>query len=170
MARDNRIRRVDGCVAHLQSVSRKSGPLDCNDVLRSCCIGLLYVCRPSVRVDTRPRKRNSPRIAEKSAPAFLQWLRGRPCAFGLIDGHNCEGKIEAAHLDWAGGKGIATKVADRFSVPMCSGHHRIQHTKGWLTFMRDREVNKTLMQAAADKFWNAWPGRIAWERKVNGDA
>jgi hypothetical protein len=121
-----------------------------------------------MRVDVSPRRKNAPRPAEKSAPQFLQWLRGRACVFRVIDGARCEGKIEAAHLDWAGGKGIGTKVRDSAAVPMCSGHHRLQHNKGWATFMREREVNKTLMLEAACKFWSAWPGRIAWERKQEG--
>lgn len=123
-----------------------------------------------LRVNTKPRKRNSPRITEKSAPAFLQWLRGRECVFGQIDGARCEGKIEAMHLDWAGGKGMSSKVADKYCVASCGGHHRRQHDKGWLTFMRELELSKTLLLAAADTLWRAWPGRIAHERKLADNA
>jgi hypothetical protein len=120
-----------------------------------------------LRVNTKPRKRNAPRIAEKSAPGFLQYVRGRSCIFGIIDARCCDGKIQAAHLDWVGGKGIGTKVADRWAVPMCANHHRIQHIKGWLTFLREREVSKELLIDAAEQFWRAWPGRPAWERKLS---
>jgi hypothetical protein len=120
-----------------------------------------------MRVDVSPRRKNAPRPLEKSAPGFLQWLRGRACMFGIIDGSRCAGKIEAAHLDWAGGKGVGTKVADRYAVPMCSGHHRLQHEKGWLTFMNEREVSKALMLEAAQQFWRMWPKRLAWERKLS---
>lgn len=118
-----------------------------------------------IRVSTKPRHKNAPRPAEKSAPGYLQWLRGRECIFVNIDGCRCEGKIEAAHLDWAGGKGMGTKVADKFAVPMCAGHHRLQHRKGWLTFMAEREVGTEVMIDGARQFWSKWPGRIAWERK-----
>jgi hypothetical protein len=112
-----------------------------------------------VRVDVRPRKRNAPRPAEKSAPSFLQWLRGRDC---LAVGGACFGRIEAAHVDFAGGKGIGTKVADRYAVPLCSFHHAKQHRWGWKTFQAAFQIDAL---AAAEAYWRAWPGRIAWERK-----
>jgi hypothetical protein len=119
-----------------------------------------------MRVNTRPRKRNAPRPAEKSAPAFLQWLRGRECFVGIPSSKViCEGKIEAAHVDHAGGKGVATKVADRHAIPLCSRHHRLQHEIGW------REFEERYMFGAvniAASYWRAWPGRIAWERKMEG--
>jgi hypothetical protein len=116
-----------------------------------------------MRVDTRPRKRNAPRPAEKSAPGYLQWLRGRKC---LADGSACSGKIEAAHVDYAGGKGVATKVADRFAIPLCSFHHGLQHSMGWATFNYVYLQRYGEALQAAETFWKAWPGRIAWERKL----
>lgn len=116
-----------------------------------------------MRVDTRPRKRNAPRPAEKSAPSFLQWLRGRNCIFALARG--CEGKTEAAHLDFAGDKGMSTKVSDRFAIPMCSAHHRRQHVMGWKSFLSAMNNKETTLMAAADAYWRNWPGRAAWERK-----
>lgn len=116
-----------------------------------------------MKVDTRPRHKNAGRPPEKEARGFRQWLRGRPCIFA--DHGGCEGKIEAAHLDFAGGKGVGSKVADRYSVPMCSAHHRLQHNKGWVTFPRSMGVTKEQLMLAAARLWNAWPGRIAWERK-----
>jgi hypothetical protein len=117
-----------------------------------------------VRVDTRPRKRNSPRIAEKSAPAFLQWSRGRECFFAYTG--DCAGKIEAMHLDFAGGKGIGTKVADRFAIPGCARHHGLQHKWGWITFLKWVGHTKEGLLHGAETLWRAWPGRIAWERKL----
>lgn len=115
-----------------------------------------------MRVDTRPRKRNSPRPAEKSAPQFLQWLRGRECFVGLTSPNECEGKMEAAHVDHAGGKGMGTKVADRHAIPLCCGHHRLQHRIGWRSF-----EGRYMFGAVgiAEQYWAKWPGRIAWERK-----
>jgi hypothetical protein len=123
-----------------------------------------------MRIDARPRKRNSPRPVEKSAPGFLQWLRGRDC---FIATHGragssiaCGGKIEAAHVDYAGDKGVGTKVSDRFSIPLCSFHHRLQHDKGWQTFEGKFLGTVGMAKAAAEAFWKAWPGRGAWERKL----
>ena len=117
-----------------------------------------------MKVSVAPRKRNSPRIAEKSAPAFLQWLRGRDCVFAFMG--SCEGRSEAAHVDYAGGKGVATKVADRFAVPACSAHHRLQTDEGWKRF-EARIARDGFALRAAGQYWTAWPGRLAWERKFD---
>jgi hypothetical protein len=117
-----------------------------------------------VKVDTRPRRRNAPRIAEKSAPAFLQWLRGRPC---LVAHCVPSGKIEAAHVDYAGDKGMGTKVSDKFAVPLCHYHHALQHANGWPRFERAYfSGQEGWALAAAVQYWHNWPGRIAWERKL----
>jgi hypothetical protein len=114
-----------------------------------------------LHVSVKPKKRNAGRPAEKDARGFLQWIRKRECVF--FGNGACEGKIEAMHLDFAGGKGMATKVADRFAVPACAGHHRRQHTKGWATFLREIGVNKEALLRAAETLWRAWPGRVKWE-------
>jgi hypothetical protein len=114
-----------------------------------------------MKLDLRPRKRNAGRPSDKSAPQFLQWIRRLPCVFA--DTGKCEGKIEAMHLDFAGGKGMGTKVADRYSVPACSGHHSRQHLKGWVTFLREVGTTKEALLAAADKLWRTWPGLFKWE-------
>lgn len=114
-----------------------------------------------MRVSTAPRRKNSGRPDEKSALGFLQWLRGRPCIFA--DHGGCEGKIEAMHLDFAGGKGVGSKVADRYALPSCSFHHRRQHQRGWISFCREMEVTKEQLLNAAAILWNQWPGRRAWE-------
>ncbi len=121
----------------------------------------------NLRVSTKPRHRNAPRIAEKSAPGFLQWLRGREC-IASFGGIGCDGKIQAAHVDYAGDKGMSTKASDRFAVPLCARHHAWQHQHGWPLFERSwfggRGEGYALKAAIA--FWRAWPGRIAWERKL----
>lgn len=79
-----------------------------------------------------PRLQNSHRSdAWKRCPPFLKWLRGRACFLAHIGG--CAGKICAAHFDPWGDKGIATKVSDSASLPICGGpdgHHEEQHRIG----------------------------------------
>lgn len=118
-----------------------------------------------MRISTAPRKRNSPRVAEKSALGFLQWLRGRECFFAYMC--CCEGGMEAMHLDFAGGKGVGTKVADRYALPSCSKHHRMQHVSGWQTFATAVGNTKEGLLYASDQYWRQWPGRILWERKIS---
>lgn len=117
-----------------------------------------------MRIDVSPRHKNAPRPREKSAPAYLQWLRGRPCMFA--DKGGCDGKIVAAHVDYAGDKGISTKVSDRFAVPMCGGpdgHHAAQHRWGWQTFEANFGLAPGDTLLAAGAYWKAWPGRVKWE-------
>lgn len=110
----------------------------------------------------KSRHKNAPRPAEKSAPRYLQWLRGRSCFIGLSSPEECEGRIEAAHVDHAGGKGMGTKVADQHAIPLCSGHHGKQHRIGWRSF---EEAYVFGAVGVAAHYWKAWPGRIAWEAK-----
>ena len=114
-----------------------------------------------MRVSSSPRRKNAPRPAEKSAPAFLQFVRGRECAFA--DHGGCEGKIEAMHLDFAGGKGTGTKVSDRYALPACGFHHRRQHQRGWISFCREMGFTKEDLLDGAEILWRLWPGRVKWE-------
>jgi hypothetical protein len=68
--------------------------------------------------------------------------------------------MEAAHVDYAGDKGMGTKVSDRFAIPLCSDHHALQHAVGWQTFEGNFKFNGLI---AAQAYWHAWPGRVAWE-------
>lgn len=124
------------------------------------------------RAATRPRRQNAPRPAWKAADAFRKWLRGRPCA---CEGRNpdCGGTMVAAHVDYAGkgtpdAKGTGTKAADRFCIPLSDECHKLQHAKGWPWFdiqvLRRAGAGETLAAA----YWQAWPGRRAWEDRVNG--
>ena len=108
------------------------------------------------RVDTRPRRRNAAEPDGKRIPAYLQWLRGRPCHIG----GTCAGRIEACHVGTTG-KGMGTKCADNEALPMCAHHHAEQHMAGIRTFEARHGVD---LIAAAGQFWQQWPGRYQWER------
>lgn len=101
----------------------------------------------------RNRHKNRGRPPEKSCHSYLQWLRGRPCALEGASQGDCGGKIHACHVDYAGDKGMGTKVSDHFSIPMCTCHHAEQHNVGWETFekrYRFRGVN------LAEQYFGAW--------------
>jgi hypothetical protein len=123
-----------------------------------------------LRVSTKPRKRNSPRIAEKSAPGFLQWLRGRECACG---GRNpgCGGKIQSAHGPDKATKGIGTKSTDACAMPLSLNCHALQHRIGWIsfgiTYLATRDFTTDTVKAICAEYWKKWPGRAAWERKLS---
>lgn len=112
-----------------------------------------------MKIDIRPRHKNAPRPAEKSAPGFLKWLRGRNCA---VNNHDCKWGIEAAHCDHGGDKGMGTKSSDRFAIPLCGYHHDRQHVTGRQTFETATGID---MLKLASAYWAAWPGRRDWEAK-----
>jgi hypothetical protein len=112
------------------------------------------------RVDTSPRHKNAKDPAGKRCEPFRKWLRTRKCI--LADAGDCRGKVRACHWDEAGDKGTSTKVSDKWSLPMCDEHHRIQtDVMGWPDFQKHYRFSPREVCGA---FWRAWPGRIAWER------
>lgn len=117
-----------------------------------------------MRVDTRARHRNAPRPAWKCARSFGQWLRGRNCA---CQGNNpdCSGPIQAAHTPHAASRGMNSKVADRYQIPLSEGCHIFtQHRIGWPEFAR-RFLDGNDPTKMAEAYWQKWPGRIQWERE-----
>lgn len=104
-----------------------------------------------MRVNTTPRKRNAPRPAWKVATAYLQWLRGRRCAF---EGADCKGKIQAAHTPDPMSKAMGSKAADHNAIPACEHHHHVQTVRGWSAVGLTREQ----AQALAAAYFKAWPG------------
>lgn len=110
----------------------------------------------------KPRRQNAPRPAEKSAPGFLQWLRGRPCACNGRNPH-CGGKMQAAHGPDKATKGMGTKCRDSAALPLSALCHDLQHSKGWPWFAMNILGGEPL--AHCEAYWRAWPGRRAWEAK-----
>jgi hypothetical protein len=75
-----------------------------------------------------------------------KFVRGYRCVIGTTD---CSGKIEAAHLDFAGGKGVGIKVHDAFMIPFCQHHHGEQHRIGWPAFRRTYGLTEEDLLATA---------------------
>lgn len=99
------------------------------------------------------RRQNRKRAAARRVEDFGERgaaIRAMPC---LIAGtHACGGAMEAAHAKSRGAGGDR-----RHLVPLCSGHHREQHTRGVLTFQAKYQLD---LLAEAD--------RIATELDIQG--
>lgn len=121
----------------------------------------------------RPRKRNAPRPAWKVEEAFRKFLRGRDCylASHRLGGCGVIGNrkpVEAAHVDFAGDKGMGSKASDRFCIPLCPAHHDEQHGKtgpfsargGWPTFQIKYGFNALDVAASYWKQWNGDKGEL----------
>ena len=117
-----------------------------------------------MRVDVRPRNHCRKPGADFSAGRGALRLRGREC---VCQGNSpkCHGKMQAAHTNDKTTKGVGTKCADRFALPLSLGCHWHQHEIGWPEFAR-RYLAGQLPTVIANGYWRAWPGRIAWERKL----
>jgi hypothetical protein len=126
------------------------------------------------RAAFRPRIDNSHRADEwKRCEPFLKWLRTRPCFLRIHapSRHRCRGKVRACHFDPFGDKGIATKVSDSASLPMCDGAHEEQtDILGWPEFQRTYEFDGRDVVTA---YWLEWLDDTKmgadWKRKMEAD-
>lgn len=113
-----------------------------------------------IRVDIRPRRRNSHRAdAERRFPQHLQWIRGRACLIEGRAGHVCSGRMEASHSDADGTKGMGLKSVDYTAVPLCAGAHREKDVIGLRTWEAKYGVNHA---AAGREFGRLSPHRARW--------
>ncbi len=115
-----------------------------------------------------PRKpARAGRPSWKVADEYRRWLRKLPCARCQTAG-GTGNPIVAAHVDIAGkgtrdAKGVSSKVADRFCLPLCNACH-IEQTDvvGWPEF--EKLLPLCDAEALAGVYWTEWPGRREWER------
>ena len=118
-----------------------------------------------LRINTKPRRQNSHKAdLTRRCPGHLQWVRGRPCL--LAGERGCFGKVEAAHVDHAGGKGMALKVSDFDAVPLCQGHHRELHD-GRISFETRHSID--LIDAAKVYAFRS-PHRIKRDQRLAREA
>lgn len=83
----------------------------------------------------RRRFRNSGRQNDgKRSDRHLAYVRKFECAIAGQMGHVCSGRMEAAHVDYEGSKGMGMKVPDVYTVPFCSEAHREQTALNWTRF------------------------------------
>jgi hypothetical protein len=95
-----------------------------------------------IRVDTRPRHRNSGKAdLQRRFPTHLSWLRKRPCLIEGRAGHVCSGRMEASHSDADGSKGMGLKSHDFTAVPLCSAAHAEKDSIGLETWQAKYKVN-----------------------------
>ena len=76
--------------------------------------------------------------------------------------HECEGRIEAAHVRLGTDGGTSVKPSDCYTVPLCSKAHREQHYIG----ERDFEARYGIdMKKIATGLWQKSPHRLRYEQK-----
>jgi hypothetical protein len=81
-------------------------------------------------------------------PAHLDFIRSLPC---LVCG---KGAVEAAHIRYADARaakditGMGTKSDDAWAIPLCTDHHRIQHTMGERRFWTQQKIDPIFVALA----------------------
>ncbi len=118
----------------------------------------------------KPKRAGRPDF--KRAEDFGRFLRALPCAcLGKNDW--CTGPVQAAHVDHAGkgtrdAKGMGSKVADRFMVPLSLGCHQYQtDVMGWPAFEKTLPLGDA--EALSAVYWTEFlgtPKGREWQRQA----
>lgn len=89
----------------------------------------------------------------------LAFVRSLPCAI-------CGSRppSEACHIRAGTDGGLGVKPHDRWTVPMCSAHHREQHQRGEVEFFGSRGVDS---HGLATRLWLKSGDQAAGERAVH---
>jgi hypothetical protein len=104
--------------------------------------------------DSRPRVDKSvlaiPELKRVRSKEHLRFVAGQPC---LICGRT---PAHAHHVRYAQPKGIALKVSDKFTVPLCAIHHSENHATGdERRWWQERKIDPLV---AAEELWKATIG------------
>lgn len=97
--------------------------------------------------------RDTPQIRCQS---HLKFVRGFECCIAGREGHECGGKIEAAHVRNGTDGGMGVKPSDSYAVPLCNEHHRLQHVWGETTFWATYKIDPLKLAA---ELWAKSPHR-----------
>jgi recombination DNA repair RAD52 pathway protein len=104
---------------------------------------------PQVQNDSHPKVDKSllaiPELKRVRSKEHLRLVAAQPC---LICGRT---PAQAHHIRYAQAKGIALKVSDEFTVPLCAIHHSENHATGdERRWWRERKIDSL---AIAQKLW-----------------
>lgn len=110
---------------------------------------------PRVRIPrTVPASNRGP--DPRRSRGHLDFIRGLPCCVcGKAP------RSEAAHVRSGTDGGMGLKPSDKFTVPLCSRHHREQHQVGEVSFWASRNVDPT---GLAEHLWSKSGDQAAGER------
>ena len=98
----------------------------------------------------KPQKLGIRKQPQERNPSHLRYVRGFECAIAGKSGHECSERIEAAHVRMGTDGGIGVKPSDRFTIPLCSAAHRLQHDVGEIAFQQRYGIN--MLELAEDLY------------------
>lgn len=92
--------------------------------------------------------------------AHLRWVRGFGCCVCcLTDPRSQPSPSEAAHVRRGTNGGTGMKPGDNWSIPLCSDHHREQHSIGEASFAERYQIE---LKETASMFWEKSPAGIKY--------
>lgn len=107
-------------------------------------------------------RRKAPRMGVRTErrhfPSHESWVRGFQCS--IFGKHECEGRIECCHVRIGTEGGTGIKPHSRWTIPLCSRAHRLQHQMGETSFSAKFGID---MKAIAERLARVSPHRKAWE-------
>jgi hypothetical protein len=109
--------------------------------------------RMQARTPVKSRRATPRRSGRVRDAAYMAWVRTLTCAASAMDGHVCEGAMEADHV---GARGLGQKCSDRETIALCSLAHR-QRTDFAGPFRSfDREQMRAFVGDALARTAAAW--------------
>jgi hypothetical protein len=111
----------------------------------------------------RRRKKQKMGLRESAVircPAHLAFVRSHECLCST-KAHLCTAPTEAAHVRIGTDGGTSMKPSDCFCVPLCSDHHREQHSIGEASFAAKYRLN---LLAFASTLWRTSPAGIRYRK------
>lgn len=114
-----------------------------------------------MRLNTIPARRKHKALGLRDEPqirnaSHLSWVRGHCCAIEGRNGHECAGKIEAAHVRLGTDGGMGVKPSDSWTLSLCTAAHAEQHNIGEPAFQAKYGLD---MKAVAAALWRRSPHR-----------
>ena len=93
-----------------------------------------------------PKRRKPPKMglrepSDRLCQGHLRWIRQHFCAVREVNGHECEGRIEAHHVRLGTDGGVGMKPSDHWTVPLCGTAHRSLHDKGQVSFEKLHDID-----------------------------
>ena len=85
--------------------------------------------------------------------AHLDWVRDLPCAACGQSWQPCD----PAHVRRGTDGGAGLKPSDSWVIPLCSAHHREQHSIGEASFAAKYGLD---LKALAERVWRASPHKV----------
>ena len=96
-----------------------------------------------IRPDTAFAASKGRKRPRHHSAGHLAFIRKLPC---VLSSRECQGPVEAAHIRYTelryGKRDVGReKPDDRWTLPVCQGHHRLQHQGDEFLFWRVRNIN-----------------------------